>query len=62
MMVVKTAKSSTCEWDFWNSDYDSPSEQYAVVPGWHEAGLTQQDLNWGTWPTQDGNIIFSPSS
>lgn len=44
MMVVKTAKSSTCEWDFWNSDYDSPSEQYAVVPGWHEAGLTQQDL------------------
>lgn len=58
MKAVKTAKikkSSTCEWDFWNSEYDSPAEQYAMVPGWQEAGETQRDRNWGVWPTQEGN-------
>ena len=45
MKAVKTAKkkSSTCEWDFWNSEYDSPAEQYAMVPGWQGAGVTQQE-------------------
>ena len=61
MKAVKTAKkkkSSTCEWDFWNSECDSPAEQYAMVPGWQEAGVTQRDRNWGARPTQEGNNHF----
>lgn len=57
MKVVKIAKSSAHERDFWNSEYELPSEQYVMVPTQREAGLTPPELGHTVAPRRKQSLF-----